>query len=81
MSLRAAILHCLSLAPDKGVPEFALKIEARLRLRRPLGETEWTMEVTTLVERGHIVRTTDALTDDPGLLLTTSGRAAINQTA
>lgn len=79
MTLRVAILHSLSLASEKGVPEFALKIEARLRTGRTPGETDWAAEVTTLVERGWVTRTTDQLTDDTGLVITAAGKKALNQ--
>ena len=80
MNLRTAILHGLSLAGQKGIPEFALKIEARLRLGRTPGETEWAGEVTHLVEKGWVDRDTDPITDDPHLILTDAGKKAFNPT-
>ena len=80
MNLRTAILHSLSLAGTKGVPEFALKIEARLRLGRTPGETEWAGEVQHLVEKGWAEKDVDPITDDPHLIITDAGKKAFNQT-
>lgn len=81
MSLRTAILHCLSLAPTTGVPEFALKIEVRLRLKRMPGETEWATEITVLADKGWVLRDTDPVTDDPHLTITEAGMKAFKRTA
>jgi hypothetical protein len=79
MNLRTAILHGLNVAGPKGIPEFALKIEARLRLGRTPGETEWASEITHLEERGWVARDVDPITDDPHLTITDAGKKAFNQ--
>jgi hypothetical protein len=80
MNLRTVILHSLSLAFDRGVPEFALKIEARLRLGRAPGEAEWATEIQHLADRGWVGKDVDPITDDLHLTLTEAGKKAFNST-
>lgn len=76
MNLRLAILSSLNKASGRAVPEYVLKLEARVRLGRHPGEQEWDEEVATQADRGWITRAADPVTDDPTLSITEAGKKA-----
>lgn len=76
MNLRLAILRSLNKASGRAVPEYVLKLEARVRLGRHAGEQEWDEEIVTQEERGWIERGKDAVTDDPTVRITEAGKKA-----